>query len=279
MRRTHAPQMATMELDAARYAVDLSSAHDLAIPLDFNQLQPHWFGAPTAHSSPLAIGKFTGQVRSGASCNCSTITLTPHCDGTHTECAGHLTLESLAVRDVVPSGLLRALLVSVALTPARETGESTRPAPQHDDLLVTAAALSGAWPARLPFVPQALIVRTLPNSVAKRTRDYGAAPAAFLSQPAAALIVARGIEHLVLDLPSADRAEDGGLLCAHREFFGLPAGSVSLADARRPQCTITELAYIDDAVVDGAYFMSLQFPAFGGDAIPSRPLLYPVLRT
>ena len=45
---------------------------------------------------------------------------------------------------------------------------------------------------------------------------------------------------------------------------------------RRPQCTITELAYVDDTVPDGVYLMSLQIPAFGGDAVPSRPLLYAV---
>ena len=119
-------------------------------------------------------------------------------------------------------------------------------------------------------------MRTLPNSAHKRTRDYRNEPAAFLSLPAAELLVARGIEHLVLDVPSADRASDGGLLSAHREFFGLPAGSVALAAVRRPQCTITELAFIEDAVTDGCYLLGLQLPALGGDALPSRPLLYPV---
>ncbi len=176
----------------------------------------------------------------------------------------------------MPVGLLKALLVSVTPTAAGRTEESSRPAPRADDLLITAAALTHAWPAEPPFAPQALIVRTLPNTTLKRTRDYRSEPAAFLSLPAAALLVARGIEHLVLDVPSADRAEDGGQLSAHREFFGLPAGSVSLAAARRPQCTITELAYIDDSVADGVYLLSLQIPALGGDAVPSRPLLFPV---
>jgi hypothetical protein len=43
---------------------------------------------------------------------------------------------------------------------------------------------------------------------------------------------------------------------------------------RRAQCTITELAYIDEAVLDGPYFLELQIPALGGDAVPSRPLLF-----
>ncbi|HEV7432321.1 MAG TPA: cyclase family protein [Steroidobacteraceae bacterium] len=276
MTSTRALQLATLEIDGARYAVDLRSPHDLAIALDFDELQPRWFGAPPAHSSPLASGTFTGRVHSGASCNCSTMTLTPHLDGTHTECAGHLTLEKMEARKVVPVGFVKAVLVSVTPTPADRTEESSHPAPRADDLLITAAALTRAWPAEPPFVPQGLVVRTLPNSALKRTRDYRSEPAPFLSLPAAALLVARGIEHLVLDIPSADRAEDGGQLSAHREFFGLPAGSVARGAVRRPQCTITELAYIDDAVIDGAYLLSLQIPALGGDAVPSRPLLFPV---
>ncbi len=80
----------------------------------------------------------------------------------------------------------------------------------------------------------------------------------------------------MLDVPSADRSSDGGALTAHRIFFGLPAGSTSLAEAARRDCTITELAYIDDAVADGWYFLSLQAPAIAGDAVPSRPVLYPL---
>ncbi len=273
---TRTLQSATVDIDGARYTVDLGNPHDLAIALAFDDLQPRWFAAPPARSTPLASGSFTGRVQSGASCNCSTMTLTPHLDGTHTECAGHLTLERIEARDVVPAGFLKALLVSLTPTPAGRTEESSRPAPHADDLLITAAALTRAWPARMPFVPQALIVRTLPNTPLKRARDYRSEPAAFLSVPAAALLVARDIEHLVLDVPSADRPEDDGQLSAHREFFGLPAGSVSQAAVRRPQCTITELAYVDDAVADGAYLLSLQVPALGGDALPSRPLLFPV---
>jgi hypothetical protein len=44
----------------------------------------------------------------------------------------------------------------------------------------------------------------------------------------------------------------------------------------RPQCTITELAYVDGAVPDGPYLLEVQIPALGGDAVPSRPLLFPL---
>jgi hypothetical protein len=122
----------------------------------------------------------------------------------------------------------------------------------------------------------ALVIRTLPNDRKKLTRNYDREPAAFLSREAAEWLVARGIEHLVLDVPSADRAADQGRLCAHRLFFGLPPGSTRLTDAARAQCTITELAHIDAALADGPWLLMLQLPAWAGEALPSRPLLYAV---
>jgi hypothetical protein len=88
--------------------------------------------------------------------------------------------------------------------------------------------------------------------------------------------VSRGVLHLVVDLPSIDRAHDEGRLTAHRLFFGLPRGSVRLAEATRAAATITELAFVPEALTDGAYLLELQVPALGGDAVPSRPLLYPL---
>jgi len=168
-------------------------------------------------------------------------------------------------------------LLSVAPERAAAGDESTRPAPRATDLLITRRSLLAAWPRALPFAPLALIIRTLPNSDRKRSQDYSRQPAAFLSLPAATLIVEQGIEHLVLDVPSADRADDEGQLAAHRVFFGLEPGERALAAARRPQCTITELAFVPDTLRDGPWLLQLQIPALAGDALPSRPLLYRLL--
>jgi arylformamidase len=74
-----------------------------------------------------------------------------------------------------------------------------------------------------------------------------------------------------------DRVRDDGRLTAHRIFFGLPRAVVHLESVQRPAATITELAFIPDTVADGPYLLALQVPALGGDAVPSRPLLYPLL--
>jgi kynurenine formamidase len=251
--------------------IDLAQPLDLSIALDFHGAQPRHFGAPAASATALQVGDFSGAVGSGASCNCEVVTLVPHCNGTHTECVGHLTRERLDAWRVVPAGFLPAILVSV--TPEAAGLEAGAPEPAAHDRLVTRRALERAW-QRAPFEPRALIIRTLPNSPGKRTRDYSGTTPAYLSREAAQLLVERGILHLVVDLPSIDREHDGGLLSAHRLFFGLPAGVGDLAAAARPDATITELAYVPDAAADGAYLLELQVPALGGDAVPSRPLLY-----
>jgi kynurenine formamidase len=265
---------ARIALEGGELQVDIARPVSLALELDFAGPQPRHFGAPRASAHPFAVPGFPGAVAQGASCNCEVISLIPHCNGTHTECVGHLTRERLDASRVAPLGLLPALLVSVDAEAAGAAGETSDPAPQAGDRLITRRALAHAWPARAPFAPQALAVRTRPNGADKRAHDYSHETPPYLTRQAAAFLVERGILHLVVDLPSIDRAHDEGRLTAHRIFFGLPPGSTALADAARREATVTELAFVPDTLADGAYLLELQLPALGGDAVPSRPLLY-----
>ena len=258
-------------------SVDLERPISLAIDLDFSEQQPRHFGAPPASSQPFAVPGFFGSVEHGASCNCHTITLIPHCNGTHTECVGHLTREPLDAHRVTPTGLLPALLVSVEPVAAEVSDENTEPTPRPGDFLITRRAIEKSWPMTIPFQPRALVIRTLPNRPDKRRQDYTDKTPPYLSRDAAVMLVERGIEHLVVDLPSIDRSHDEGRLTAHRIFFGLPRVAVTLDQATRPRSTITELAYVPDTAPDGPYLLELQVPALGGDAVPSRPLLHPIL--
>lgn len=238
------------------------------MPLDGTSAR--WFDAPPAHSWPHRTGAFSGSVLTGASCNCRNLQLTPHGSGTHTESVGHLTADDCHVTRVLPTGLLTALLIDIETGAARDCTESADHRPEPGDWLVTAAAVRAAWPAALPFAPSALVVRTVANT-----------PPPYLTRECAQLLVTRGILHLVVDLPSLDRLEDGGMLTAHRIFFGLPprAEQVRLpvvSDARRPQATVTELARIPDTLQTGPGFLQIQAPALQGDAVPSRPLWFPL---
>lgn len=258
-----------------RWRADLSRSLDLAIPLEFDGNQPSFYGAPPATATALRSGSFVGDVLQGGSCRCSTYTLTPHCNGTHTECIGHVVREPVSLHATARDALMLARVVSV--TPMK-TGDRAASAPtEPGDLVITAAGLQAALAGQTLQDCPALIVRTLPNARDKTARRYaldGMPP--YFSDDAMRWLVERECTHLVVDLPSIDRAADGGRLGGHRLFWGLPDGSVSLADATRPHATVTELAYVDDAIEDGLYLLNLQVAAFATDAAPSRPILYPL---
>src|SRR6516164_8504309 len=147
-----APEVqARVLIEGREIAVDLSRPGDLALELDFSGPQPRHFGAPRASSRPYETAglEFRGSVERGSSCNCELSTLIPHCNGTHTECAGHLTRERLDAWRMVPAGLIPAVLVSV--TPEAPGSEGSEPTPQPEDRLITRRALERAWPAAVPF--------------------------------------------------------------------------------------------------------------------------------
>lgn len=254
--------------DAAH--ADFRAATSLALALDFDAPHPRHFGAPAATASAFRVGSFEGAVARGASCNCQQVTLIPHCNGTHTESASHLTIEQRPLHGFLPVEPMSALLLKVAPEDAMASGEDSDPAPHTGDRLVTRRALLAAWqPHASTARPRALLLHT--------GTDWRDGAPAFLSRQLVTELVARGIEHLVTDLPSVDRLQDEGRLTAHRIFFGLPAGSTRLAEAARPAATITELAQFPAHLATGPCALQIQIPAWSGDAVPSRPLHLPLV--
>jgi arylformamidase len=266
-----------LEHDGRRFAVDAGRGVSLAIPLDPHGDQPAHFGAPAARAEPLAAGGFVGDTRAGGSCNCEAVTLVPHCNGTHTEGSGHVTRERVSVHGAALKPLFAAALISVEAEDARAAPESSDPPPQPGDRLITARKLAGALAATGVGHIEALVVRSLPNGPDKLRRDWMAPPLPpYFSREAMAWLAARGVSHLLTDLPSVDRLLDEGRLAGHRVFFGMPAGSVAAAEVGRPEATVTEMIYVPDELPDGHYALSLQLAAWVGDATPSRPVLFPM---
>jgi kynurenine formamidase len=266
-------------LGGQRWRADITAPADLAIVLEFNGAQPSFFVETPASSEPLQIGGFTGSVANGASCNCAVHSLAPHCHGTHTECVGHVTRSPVTIASLTPVAPAVALVVSVRPEPlGAEAAAIPGGRAAADDRVIRRRALAAAAAAWLDAPFTAVVIRTLPNDPDKRRRAYAGSPspAAYFLPDAMRWLVERGVHSLVVDLPSLDRADDGGRLAAHREYWGLPPGSVDAMQATRGQALVTELAYVPDSVPDGLYLLDLQVPAFGSDAAPSRPVLYPL---
>jgi len=244
---------------------------DLSIPLRFNGLQPNAFGVPRAISDPVHTGSLVGDTRQGGRVNFERYTFIPHCNGTHTECVGHITNERISVRECLQDVIIPAYLISVEPLKIAETGdlEITRRSAE------TALAEIGA--AATGTGPKALIVRTLPNDDRKLTAEYGEQNIPpYFSPDAVRLIVDSGFKHLLCDLPSIDRIYDDGKLINHRIFWNVEEGSFETNQATRIYSTITELIYVPNEIEDGEYLLNLQIAPFDSDCAPSRPVLFRV---
>ena len=88
---------ALIDTGGEKLEVDFSKGMDISIPLYFNGEQPNTYGVDKAISSPYQDGQFIGDTRKGGPCNFETYSFTPHCNGTHTECIGHITKERVSI--------------------------------------------------------------------------------------------------------------------------------------------------------------------------------------
>lgn len=243
---------------------------DISIPLRFGGPQPNAYGVGEASGEPCRAGDLIGDTRQGGSCNFEQYTFIAHCNGTHTECVGHITKERISVRDCLRDVLMSALVVSVRPVGAMDSGDSYACEFEDSNVLVSAASLREVIGDRKA---DALVIRTLPNEESKLSRKYNDSSVPFLSNDAVRLVNELGFTHLLVDLPSIDRLSDEGKLSNHRIFWGMEPGSHERPSAEHCAKTVTELIYVPEAIADGIYELNLQIAPFESDAAPSRPLL------
>ena len=254
-----------IQIASETFEIDLSTPIDISIPLRFNGLQPNAFGVEPATSKACEYGSLIGDTRRGGSVNFEQYTLIPHCNGTHTECVGHITNERISVQGCMPDVLIPSVLVSV------------KPENKADELVIPTGGLSHAVDAFTNgrATDAALIVRTLPNDDDKLIRRYNSEniPPYFTTE-AVEFMIECGFKHLLVDLPSIDSLFDEGKLLNHRIFWNVELGSFETNENTRTNSTITELIYVPNEVADGEYLLNLQIAPFASDAAPSRPILF-----
>jgi arylformamidase len=239
------------------FSADLNKPIDISIPLRSGRENPKAFYAPDVRIEPMKAGNFIGDVLQGGSCNVNEIAFNPHCNGTHTECVGHISSEKHSLNQCLTQFFFLAQLISV--TPEEING----------DKIISRANIERSFSlnSQLP-TPNSLIIRTLPNDSSKLSRDYSGKNAPYIHHEAAIWMREQGIEHLLLDLPSVDKEDDSKLL-AHHAFWHYP-------EQTRQKATITEFIYVPDSVPDGTYVLNLQIASFENDASPSKPVLYKI---
>jgi kynurenine formamidase len=226
--------------------------YDLSILVEFGRPRAWYIDGP--RREPVRLGEWVGDVAAGGSVNFFDVHFNPHAHGTHTESLGHVVRET---RHAVDLGISPWLSARVVRIPAAK--------------LVTLETIRASSAALHDY--QALVLATQEGDLSQR--DWRQTDPLAIEPAAMAWLAEHGVRHLLVDLPSVDPEEDGGALAAHRAFWGLPPGSQSAAEARYPEASITELIQVPAECADGRYMLNLSLAPMQGDAVPSRPILFP----
>jgi arylformamidase len=266
----------SIKFDDQNYTIDAANPINIAIPLYFNGAQPNAYSVERASSTPCEAGELVGDTRRGGSCNFEQIKFIPHCNGTHTECVGHITTKRISVHDCLRDAFIPATLISVETEIAAQSNENYAVKLDEKDKLITKRVIEKSLEKSDVNFRRGLIVRTLPNDDGKLSQTYLNEVPPFFSTEAMRFISDLKVNHLLVDTPSIDRIFDEGKLSNHRIFWNVEQSVFEMNAQSYINKTITELIYAPDEIVDGAYILNLQIAPFAADASPSRPQLFKV---
>ena len=243
---------AIIHANSRTYTIYVDQPIDISIPLRASKDNVNAWYLPPPKIYPAKLKNWTGSVKSGASVNFNSIEFNPHAHGTHTECVGHITEETYSINLCLKQFLFVSEVITVV------------PEKRGEDLIISEKQLQYAIGNKKR---EAVVIRTLPNTKDKLSRQYANTNPPFLSEAAAIYLRNKGVKHLLIDLPSVDKEKDNGELLTHKAFWDVHG-------AIRTEATITELIYVPNAVKDGKYILNLLVAPFQNDASPSKPVLY-----
>lgn len=230
---------------------DLHQPIDISIALHEGK-QLNCYYAPPFRTEAYIAGDFIGDIKKGGLLNYKNVFLNPHGNGTHTECFAHIADTELTINAALTKFHFLAQLITVQPQVS-----------ENGDLIILKKQIEELFNSEI----EAIIIRTTPNSSNKLSRDYNKTNPPYLDVEAARFLCEMGIKHLLIDLPSVDKEEDGGKLAAHHSFWNYP-------ESPRMDATITELIFVPDNILDGIYLLNLQIASFELDATPSKPVLF-----
>ena len=202
------------------YKIDLDKPHSIGIPLNPFELNPSCFYADQPSANPMIFNNYVCSIEAGAPINFYTLNIVPHGNGTHTECVGHISPNFEKVNQIIQNPFFLTELITL------------EPQVTKQGHIITAEMLSD----HIQHNTNTLIIRTLPNTPNKKSRNYTETNPPYLTTDAMKHIVERGYNHLLLDLPSVDREKDDGAMAAHKIFWNMD-------NAPEIHKTITELIY------------------------------------
>ena len=247
--------IATIQYNSRKLKIDLSKPLDISIPLTGKATNVNaWYLGPPKIEPEIIDGENIS-VANGAVVNFNTITFNPHAHGTHTETVGHITEKVYSINKHLKQFFFLAEVITVA------------PEKLGEDYVISKKQLQFAIGNKKR---KAIVIRTMPNTRDKLSRQYSNTNPTYLQEDAAEYLKTKGVDHLLIDLPSVDKENDRGELLAHNTFWNT-SGKLRL------DATITEFIYVSNKIEDGCYMLNLQIAPFENDASPSKPILYKVI--
>ncbi|AZJ36842.1 cyclase family protein [Tenacibaculum singaporense] len=248
--------IATIEYNSRKYKIDLSKPQDISIAIDTSKENVNAWYLDDPKIFPVSDGNWIGSVQQGADVNFNNIQFNPHSHITHTECVGHITEEVYSVNKELSKFFFLAEVVTIAPEQLK-----------NKDFVISKKQLQNVLGNKKR---DAIVIRTLPNLSDKKSMRYSNTNPTYLLEEGAIYLKEKGIEHLLIDLPSVDKEKDEGKLLAHNAFWNTQ-GEI------RMQATITEFIYVSNKIKDGTYFLNLMVAPFENDATPSKPTLYEII--
>ena len=246
----------SLSIDNKSYTYNTKYYYDLSIPINFNGHQVNFFDVSRATAVPYKARSIIGSTKKGGGCNFDVLSFIPHCNGTHTECVGHIVDDNININIIVRENLFPTTLISV----------HPKNGLIHSDQIKI---------NNLNF-NTGLIIRTIPNDKTKTSTTYTSKNLPpYFSENAMYKIIEMGVTHLLVDMPTIDLAYDDGRLVNHHIFWNINQGSHKV-NGTISNKTITEMIYVPNKIKDGNYLLQLQIINFSGDAAPSRPIIYPL---
>jgi len=246
--------ISTIQIHSKKIKIDLSKPLDISMPLRASNKNANAWYIDAPKIEPVKVDQWIASVKEGAAINFNNILFNPHAHGTHTECVGHITEKFYSINKCLKQFMFTAEVITVA---PEQVGEDKVISKKQIQFLLKRIS------------PQALVIRTMPNTKDKKSRHYSNTNWPYLTEEAAVYIREKGILHLLIDLPSVDKEKDDGQLLAHKAFWDVN-GNI------RTEATITEFIYVPNKVLDGSYILNLQIAPFENDATPSKPVLYKI---
>ena len=240
--------------------IETDDAIDISIPVNFEKGITAWY-LGKSKSEIVRSENFVGAIAEGGAVNFRDIYFNPHAHCTHTECCGHITSKVHSINQQHNSIICQAILCTIEPTKIKVN--------KSNDSVITLDHLSNIEDDIKGH--DALIIRTSPNSEKKLSKEYSGTNPVYFDIDVLEFLNKHNIKHLIIDLPSVDKEQDGGLLSFHHKFWDIPNDPIM-------DRTITELAYVPNSVDDGSYLLNLQIAPFENDASPSRPILYKIRR-